>query len=137
MLTAIVPALLVVVGSTEDIHLLTEYYAGRALGRLPAVALERMVRHMVIDLVLLDIVMPGMDGYEVCRRLKEDLSTRDIPVLFITAMGDMEGEEKGLEPGAADYISKPIGPAIVKARVGRIWSCVRCGVWWIHRIPKP
>lgn len=69
------------------------------------------------DLVLLDIMMPGMDGYEVCGILKSDPATRDIPVIFVTAMGETEDETKGLYLGAADYITKPIRPAVVKARV--------------------
>lgn len=69
------------------------------------------------DLVLLDIMMPEMDGYEVCRRLKADEATRDIPVIFITAMGQEEDETKGLELGAVDYLTKPISPPIVEARV--------------------
>ena len=69
------------------------------------------------DLVLLDIMMPEMDGYEVCRQLKEDVTTKDIPIIFVTAMGQEEDETKGLELGAADYLTKPISPAIVEARV--------------------
>ncbi|MES9956068.1 MAG: two-component system response regulator [Sedimenticola sp.] len=69
------------------------------------------------DLILLDIMMPEMDGYEVCRRLKEDERTRGIPVIFVTAMNEVEDERKGLELGAVDYITKPYSPAIVQARV--------------------
>lgn len=69
------------------------------------------------DLVLLDIMMPGMNGYEVCRRLKADPLLKDIPVIFITAMGDEENEKNGLELGAVDYIAKPFKPALVKLRV--------------------
>jgi sigma-B regulation protein RsbU (phosphoserine phosphatase) len=69
------------------------------------------------DLILLDIMMPEMDGYEVCRRLKADETTRDIPVIFITAMGETSDETKGLEVGAVDYLTKPISPPIVQARV--------------------
>jgi class 3 adenylate cyclase len=69
------------------------------------------------DLVLLDVMMPGMSGYEVCRRLKENSVTRAIPVIFVTAMNEVEDETKGLELGAVDYITKPISPPIVKARV--------------------
>jgi len=69
------------------------------------------------DLILLDIMMPGMDGYEVCRRLKANSHTRDIPVVFLTAKSDVEDERKGLEIGAVDYITKPISPPIVLARV--------------------
>jgi diguanylate cyclase (GGDEF)-like protein len=69
------------------------------------------------DLVLLDVVMPGMDGFEVCRRLKADESTRDIPVIFVTAQNDDVAETRGLDAGAVDFISKPINPKIVRARV--------------------
>lgn len=68
-------------------------------------------------LILLDIMMPEMDGYEVCRQLKANRHTRDIPVLFITAMSETEDEVKGFALGAADYISKPFSSAIVLARV--------------------
>ena len=69
------------------------------------------------DLILLDIMMPGMDGYEVCQRLKADPRTADIPVIFLTAKVQVEDEEKGLKLGAVDYITKPISPPIVLARV--------------------
>lgn len=69
------------------------------------------------DLILLDIMMPEMDGYEVCRHLKQNPELRFIPVIFITAMTKEENETQGLELGAVDYINKPIQPAIVQARV--------------------
>jgi cyclic di-GMP phosphodiesterase len=69
------------------------------------------------DLILLDIMMPEMDGYEVCRRLKADFTTRKIPVIFVTAKGEIEDETKGFELGAVDYITKPVSPPIVQARV--------------------
>jgi serine phosphatase RsbU (regulator of sigma subunit) len=69
------------------------------------------------DIILLDIEMPGMDGYEVCRRLKSDAKTQNIPVIFVTSMSEVEDETKGFDVGAIDYITKPISPAIVKARV--------------------
>ncbi|MCX7143860.1 MAG: two-component system response regulator [Proteobacteria bacterium] len=69
------------------------------------------------DLILLDIMMPGMDGYEVCRLLKEEPKTADIPVIFLTAKSGVEDEEMGLQMGAVDYITKPISPPIVLARV--------------------
>jgi len=69
------------------------------------------------DLILLDVVMPGMDGHEVCRRLKAEPATRDIPVIFVTAHSDEAAETQGLALGAVDFISKPINPAIVRARV--------------------
>ncbi len=69
------------------------------------------------DLILLDIMMPDMDGYEVCRRLQADPATRDIPVIFLTAKAEVEDERRGLELGAVDYITKPISPPVVMARV--------------------
>ena len=69
------------------------------------------------DLILLDITMAGMDGYEVCQRLKLDPRTMNIPVIFLTAKTQVEDEKKGLELGAVDYITKPISPPIVMARV--------------------
>jgi putative two-component system response regulator len=69
------------------------------------------------DLVLLDIMMPGMDGYEVCRQLKMDEATRHIPVIFLTARTETEDENHGFALGAVDYITKPISPPIVRARV--------------------
>jgi diguanylate cyclase (GGDEF)-like protein len=69
------------------------------------------------DLVLLDVEMPGMDGHEVCRRLKADRATCDIPVIFVTAHKDEAAEATGLDIGAVDFITKPINPRIVRARV--------------------
>ncbi len=68
------------------------------------------------DLILLDVMMQGMNGYEVCRRLKADAATHDIPVIFLTALSTSEDEKIGLDLGAVDYITKPINPAIVLAR---------------------
>jgi PleD family two-component response regulator len=68
------------------------------------------------DLILLDVMMPNLDGYEVCSRLKADKRTRDIPVIFVTGLGDMSAETKGLELGAVDYITKPINATAVRAR---------------------
>jgi serine phosphatase RsbU (regulator of sigma subunit)/ActR/RegA family two-component response regulator len=69
------------------------------------------------DLILLDVMMPEMDGYEVCRRLKADEKTRDIPVVFLTAKSEVDDEARGFALGAVDYITKPISPPIVLARV--------------------
>ena len=68
-------------------------------------------------IILLDVMMPGVDGYEACRRLKENPDTALIPVIFITAKTDVEDEQKGLSLGAVDYITKPFNPDLVKARV--------------------
>ena len=69
------------------------------------------------DLILLDIVMPELDGYEVLKRLKADEDTKNIPIIFVTSKNKDEDETKGLEMGAVDYIHKPFNPAVVKARV--------------------
>ena len=69
------------------------------------------------DLILLDVMMPEMDGFETCRRLKADPLTRDIPVIFVTALDSPEDETLGLEAGAVDFISKPLHSAVVRARV--------------------
>lgn len=69
------------------------------------------------DLILLDVMMPEMDGFEVCRRLKSDPATQHVPVIFLTARNQIADENLGLELGAVDYISKPVSPPIVLARV--------------------
>lgn len=69
------------------------------------------------DLILLDIMMPDMDGYEVCKRIKADTQTMHIPIIFITAMSDADDEYRGFELGGADYITKPFNPRLVRARV--------------------
>ncbi len=80
-------------------------------------ALRLAAKDPAPDIILLDIMMPGMDGYETCARLKADEKTRDIPVIFVTAKSEVEDELKGFELGAVDYITKPISPPVVKARV--------------------
>jgi len=69
------------------------------------------------DMILLDVMMPDMDGYEVCRRLKADPLTAKIPVIFVTSKSDIDDEERGLALGAVDYVTKPVSPPIVQARV--------------------
>jgi diguanylate cyclase (GGDEF)-like protein len=77
----------------------------------------RLVDETPPDLILLDILMPEMDGYEVCRRLKAHPATRNIPIIFLTAKGDVSDETMGLAIGAVDYIVKPVSVPIVQARV--------------------
>ena len=77
----------------------------------------KAVENELPDLILLDIMMPVMDGYETCRHLKENPKTKDIPVVFITAKAEVEDEMKGFELGAVDYITKPISQPLVLARV--------------------
>lgn len=69
------------------------------------------------DVILLDVMMPGMDGHEVCRRLKADTRTRDIPVIFVTVQSDPQEEAAGLLQGAVDFIPQPVNAAVVRARV--------------------
>lgn len=76
-----------------------------------------LCRSLLPDLVLLDVIMDGMSGHEVCQQLKADPDTRDIPVIFVTAQQEETDEEYGLALGAVDFISKPISPNIVRARV--------------------
>ena len=77
----------------------------------------RMVRERSPDAVLLDVEMPGMSGFDVCRAIKEDPSNADLPILFVSGHTDIETEAKGLEVGAVDYIMKPPSPPIVRARM--------------------
>src|SRR6516165_2652519 len=71
----------------------------------------------VPDLILLDVMMPEMDGYEVCSRLKADQTTREIPIIFLTSQTSADDETHGFEVGAVDYVHKPFSPAVVRARV--------------------
>jgi len=80
-------------------------------------ALKMAVEDPLPNIILLDVQMPGMDGYEVCKRLKQSPETRDIPVVFITALNDHKDEAYGLGLGAVDYIVKPVNEPIVKARI--------------------
>jgi putative two-component system response regulator len=87
-------------------------------------ALEAAAKHQP-SLILLDIMMPAMDGYEVCKRLKADPATKDIPVIFVTAMGEEESEVKGFDVGGVDYIQKPVSAPLVLRRVQTHLSLVR------------
>ena len=114
------PSILVVDDTSENIDVLKEtlkndYVVRPALNG--ALALKIAATDPKPDLILLDIMMPEMDGYEVMRRLQANETTHEIPVIFVTAISEMEGELKGLELGAVDYITKPINPPIVRARV--------------------
>jgi putative two-component system response regulator len=77
------------------------------------------------DLILLDIMMPGIDGYEVCRRLKQNPATENIPIIFVTAKQEILDETKGFSVGAVDYITKPISPPVVQARIKTHLELVR------------
>jgi putative two-component system response regulator len=111
---------LIVDDTPENIQILMEtlkedYKIVAAINGEKALKMAEMVP--LPDIILLDIMMPGMDGYEVCNRLKNNEKTKNIPVVFITALSEEEDEAKGLALGAVDYIAKPINPELVKARV--------------------
>ena len=82
-------------------------------------------RNKVPDLILLDVIMPGLNGYEVCRRLKQDERTREIPVIFVTAQSDATEEEDGLAAGAVDFIAKSASANVMRARVGTLITLKR------------
>ena len=113
------PTLLVVDDETVNIDILIEalskIYTVRVDTDGPAALIS--AKECMPDLILLDIMMPGMDGFEVCRRLKSDPAVRNIPVIFLTALNQDSDETRGLELGAVDYITKPFNPGIVKIRV--------------------
>lgn len=117
---AIKPKILIVDDVPENIRMLIEILK-EDYATIPATsgaaALKKVLLHPMPDLILLDILMPVMDGYEVCRRLKENEITRDIPVIFITAVSETLDNAKAFELGAVDYIAKPFITATVKARV--------------------
>ncbi|HET6786781.1 MAG TPA: response regulator, partial [Aquabacterium sp.] len=77
------------------------------------------------SLILLDVMMPGLTGHDTCTALKQDPATQAIPVIFVTALSDTEDEARGFELGAVDYITKPVSPPVVKARVRNQLSLVR------------
>jgi putative two-component system response regulator len=113
-------SILMVDDNTTNLQVLREILEGLGYKLLAAkngrsaLSIARKARP---SLVLLDIMMPEMDGYEVCRRLKADEETRRIPVIFLTALADAADETKGLRLGAVDYITKPLNPELVRARV--------------------
>ena len=112
--------ILVVDDSPENIDLLSEVLRDDYRIRVATSgekALKIVYSDEPPDLILLDIMMPGISGLEICRRLKANPDRRRIPIIFVTAMSSVADEQRGLETGAVDYITKPISPPIVKARV--------------------
>ncbi|MGA3800933.1 putative cyclic di-GMP phosphodiesterase [Pseudomonas fluorescens] len=114
------PTLLVVDDTPDNLMLMTDLLKDRY--RVKAAnsgekALRVLQGDTLPDLILLDVMMPGLSGHEVAQQLKRDPRTRDIPIIFLTAMAATEDEIHGLELGAVDYITKPIRPALVLARV--------------------
>ena len=114
------PTVLVVDDAPENLTVLAQVLADRyrvRAARDGLGALRIAASDPIPDLILLDIMMPGMDGFEVCRRLKSDPATAGIPVIFLTGRSQSEDEQRGFALGAVDYISKPISPPVVQARV--------------------
>ncbi|ARU58179.1 response regulator receiver-modulated signal transduction diguanylate cyclase [Oleiphilus messinensis] len=111
---------LIVDDIAENIRMLIETLKSE-YATIPAtsgeIAIEKANTDPLPDLILLDILMPGMDGYAVCAALKANPRTQDIPVIFITAVSEAMDEERAFKAGAVDYITKPFVPAVVKARV--------------------
>jgi len=121
------PCILIVDDESENLHVLANALQDEyriIFARDGRKALE-MARQHHPDLILLDIVMPEMDGYEVARQLKGDARTSSVPVIFISAMNDVQNEAMGFEHHAVDYITKPFHPHIVRARVKNHLSLVR------------
>ena len=114
------PTILVVDDTPANIDLLSailrESYKVKAATNGPR-ALKLALSDLPPDLILLDVMMPEMSGYEVCQRLKADPASAHIPVIFVTAKSEAEDELRGLALGAVDYITKPFNPVVVKARV--------------------
>ncbi len=113
------PTILVVDDAPANLSLMSDLLEGQYIVKFAPSAARalKIATTTPPDLILLDIMMPEMDGYEVCRQLKAHPVSKDIPVLFVTAMQEVSDEEAGLAVGAADYLMKPISPPIVLARV--------------------
>lgn len=119
-MTEFKPKVLVVDDTPLNIRILVEHLRGEfavIAANGGSKALELCAKDAKPDLILLDIMMPEMDGYEVIDHLKKDPETASIPVIFVTALSEERDEARGLELGAVDYITKPFNPALVKARV--------------------
>ncbi len=116
---ATTPVVLIVDDSPESIDVLrsvlgAEYRTRVAINGQKALEIAESVQP---DLVLLDVMMPDMDGYETCQKLKANPATRNIPVVFVTTMAETDAQVKGLAVGAVDYITKPYNPTLVQSRV--------------------
>ncbi len=114
------PTILIVDDTPDNIMLLSRLLKDKYSTKVAtngATALQIARATPGLALILLDVMMPGMDGYETCRELKADPRTADVPVIFLTARTQVEDEASGLAMGAVDYLAKPINPPILFARV--------------------
>jgi putative two-component system response regulator len=116
------PTILAVDDDPESLRLIAELLRDNYHVRV-ATSGEQALRAAEVepkpDLILLDVVMPGMDGYELCRRFRAQAHMRDCPILFLTVRSQVADEEKGFAAGGVDYLTKPISPPILLARVQR------------------
>jgi len=113
-------SLLFVDDNPDNLRTLMYYFADSGFDVSVAASGERAIKQIdasLPDLILLDIMMPGIDGFETCRRIKANPTTKDIPIIFMTAMADTADKIKGFEAGAVDYITKPLHPEEIRARV--------------------
>jgi two-component system sensor histidine kinase/response regulator len=120
--TPALPGTLLIVDDTpENLGFLVEFLASshhRILVALDGEQALEQLQHITPDLVLLDVMMPGISGFETCRRLKQSPHTRDIPVIFMTALDEPRDKLEGFAAGAVDYVTKPLDPQEILARVG-------------------
>lgn len=113
------PTVLIVDDEATNIEILAKHLSAdyRVLFTTDSNKVTELAELKEPDIILLDVIMPGLDGYDVCRHLKNHPTTRDIPVIFVTAMGESHFEAIGFEAGGVDYITKPIKPFLLRARV--------------------
>ncbi|MDE3010788.1 MAG: response regulator [Pseudomonadota bacterium] len=112
--------ILIVDDDPLNVRVLVEFLRGEyglTIARDGQQTLDRLQAGPLPDLILLDVMMPGMDGYEVCRRIKADPATRAVPVIFVTALNQPFDESAAFDAGAVDFLTKPIAPAVLQARV--------------------
>ena len=98
------------------VDFLQEYGFGLRIARTGETAIQR-VQYDAPDIILLDVLLPGIDGFETCRRLKDDPETSKIPIIFMTSLANAEDKVRGFEAGAVDYVTKPLQQAEVLARI--------------------
>ena len=113
-------ALLIVDDTPTNLEILVDFFADAGFEVYVATSGEHALSQVIEvppDLILLDVMMPGIDGFETCRRLKANAETKDIPVIFMTALSDTSDKVKGFTVGAVDYVTKPLQQEEVLARV--------------------
>jgi adenylate cyclase len=113
------PTILIVDDNPANVDLLVDLLAADYQTKVATNGARaiHLAKTLPLDLILLDVMMPEVSGYEVCEQLKADTITRDIPVIFVTAMAEAQDETKGFRLGAVDYVTKPISPPVVRARI--------------------